>query len=237
MASFINAVTLDEILALNAKTKGGLEKLNNLKSIHMKGKINQMGMEMPMEMWTKKEKKVRIEVEVQGQKMVMGYDGTTAWWIMPLMGITAPQEMPESQKNDVLEQSESLDEPLLNHKKLGHKVEFLGEDEVEGTKVFKLKMTKKDGKVIEFFLDQETAIELKQVTYTTAEGREVKVESLMGDYKQVEGLLFPGQIDTFANGQPAAKIIFDFIEVNPQLDDSMFAMVPKTESTPVKDEK
>ncbi len=225
--SFLSAATLDEILALNYKTKGGVEKLNNLKSIHMKGKINQSGMEMPIEIWAQKPKKVRMQVAVQGVNIIMAYDGTTAWWIMPMMGINEPQEIPESQRSSVMEQSEMLEEPLLHYKELGHKLELIGEDSVEGAKVYKLKLTKKDGKIHELYLDAESGIELKQVQYIMAQDKEVRVESILGDYKQVDGMMFPGQIDNLSDGNPGPSITIESIVVNPTIEDSFFAMEKK----------
>jgi thioredoxin-related protein len=49
----LSAETLDEILAKNYESKGGLEKLKSINAIKIKGKIVQamMNMEMPMEIW------------------------------------------------------------------------------------------------------------------------------------------------------------------------------------------
>ena len=225
--SALSAATLEEVLAQNYKTKGGVEKLNSLKSVHMKGKFTQMGMEMPMEMWFKKPKQMRMQMNIQGQNMIMAFDGTTAWWIMPMMGINEPQEMPESQKGNITENAEMMDEPLLHYKEQGHKLELVGEEDLEGTKVYKLKMTKKDGKVLEFYLDKESGIELRQVQYTMAQDQEVKVESIFGDYKQVEGMMFPGQIDMVANGNPTGSMLISEIIVNPVIDAGFFTMEKK----------
>jgi len=225
--SFLNAATLEEILAKTYKTKGGVEKLNSVKSLYMKGKFSQMGMEMAMEMWFKKPKQMRMQINIQGQTMVMAFDGTTAWWIMPMMGINEAQEMPESQRGNITENAEMMDEPLLHYKELGHKLELVGEELLEGTKTYKLKMTKKDGKVMEFYLDAESGIELRQVQYTMAQDKEVKVESVYGDYKQVDGMMFPSQIDMLANGNPTGSMLMEEIVVNPTLEDSFFVMEKK----------
>jgi len=228
----LSAATLEEILAQNAKTKGGVDKLNSVKSIHMKGNISQNGMEMAMEMWVKKPKFMRMQINAMGQNLVMAFDGNIAWWIMPMMGINEPQEMPESQKAGISENAEMLDEPLINFKELGHKIELLGEEELEGTKVYKLKLTKKDGKVVDYYLDAETGIELRTTQYVLNQDKEVKMESVLGDYKLVDGLMFPHQIDMLANGTPTGSMQVSEITVNPVVEDDFFKMEKKTESKP-----
>jgi len=47
-------------------------------------------------------------------------------------------------------------------------------------------------------------------------------ETFMNDYKTIEDLVYPGNIESKAGGQTMAKIIIDSIEFNKDLDDSLF---------------
>jgi hypothetical protein len=56
-------------------------------------------------------------------------------------------------------------------------------------------------------------------------GTEMEIETSIGDYKQVEGMMFPHAIEAGAKGSPQRqKISVDKIEINPSIDDSRFKM-------------
>ena len=218
--------TLEQVLAKNYKARGGLEKLKGIKTIYLEGKMTieaAQSMEIPVKMWIKKPNKIRTETVIQGQTIVQAFDGEKAWWIMPLMGSKEPQLMPEMQAKQIKEQSESWD-PLVNYKKLGYKLEYLGKDEIEGTEVYKLKLTKKDGSVSYHYLDVESGIEIMTETYMKRGETEYKVETVFGDYKEVNGIMFPFYFESKANGKTVSLMTFNKIEVNPEIDDSIFTM-------------
>ena len=142
------SITLQEILKKNYEARGGLEKLKSIKTLYIEGKmINpQQNVEMPMKMWFKEPDKMRIEMEMMGKKLVQAYDGKDAWWIMPFLG-PEPKLMPEEEAKNFKEDSQSFS-PLIDHEKRGIKIEYVGEDDLEGTKVYKLKLTYKTGKTV-----------------------------------------------------------------------------------------
>jgi outer membrane lipoprotein-sorting protein len=93
-ASFLNtasAQTLDEILNKHFKAVGQ-EKLVAVETFLIKAKLSQMGMEFPMEMKIKKPNKFRVEMEMQGQKIIQAYDGSKGWMIAPMLS-PEPQEL------------------------------------------------------------------------------------------------------------------------------------------------
>lgn len=225
------AETLDEILAKNYESKGGLEKLKSINSIKIKGKIVQamMNMEMPMEIWYKKPNKIRMESEFQGRKVVQGYDGNIAWWIMPFLGSDDPQEMGEEQAREVKEMSESMD-PLVDYKEKGYKLELVGKEDMEGTEVYKLKMTKKNNKVEFFYLDIESGIELKSSSYVKRGENEILVETFFGDYQEVDGVVMAFQMEVKADNQTSVTMTFQEFKFNIEIDDALFVMPPKKEA-------
>ncbi len=225
------AETLDEILAKNYESKGGLEKLKSITSIKIKGKIVQamMNMEMPMEIWYKKPNKIRMESEFQGRKVVQGYDGNIAWWIMPFLGSDDPQEMAEEQAREVKEMAESMD-PLMDYKEKGYKLELVGKEDMEGTEVYKLKMTKKNDKVEFFYLDTESGIELKSSSYVKRGENEILVETFFGDYQEVDGVVMAFQMEVKADNQSSVTMTFQEFKFNEEMDDALFVMPPKKEA-------
>ncbi|MCK4836715.1 MAG: outer membrane lipoprotein-sorting protein [Candidatus Aminicenantes bacterium] len=220
--------TLDEILAKNYESKGGLEKLKSVKSIKIKGKIVQamMNMEMPMQVWYKKPNKIRMESEFQGRKIIQGYDGKIAWWIMPFLGSDDPQEMGEEQAREVKDMADSMD-PLVDYKEKGYKLEFMGKEDLEGTEVYKLKMTKKNNKEEFYYLDIDSGIELKTTAYVKRGENEILVETIFGDYQEVDGLMMAFQIEVRTNNQTSVTMTFEEFKFNEEMEDSLFVMPPK----------
>jgi len=217
--------TLEEILAKNYQARGGIEKLKSIKTMYIEGKIviPAQGMEMPIKMWQKRPNKMRTETTLQGKTIVQAYNGQKAWWIMPFMGTGKPQEMPETQAKQFKEQAESMD-PLIYYKERGYKLEYVGKEEVEGTEVYTLKLIRKDGRVVYHYLDTETGIEIKTMTYIKRGESDLKVETEIGDYKPVKGIMMPFSIASKVNGKLVSQIVFEKIELNLPLQDSMFDM-------------
>jgi outer membrane lipoprotein-sorting protein len=220
--------TLDEVLAKNYESRGGLEKLKAIKTMTIEGKLIQGGgnLEIPLHLVSKKPNKMRMEVEFQGKKIVQAYDGKTAWWIMPFLGINEPKEMAEREAKETIEQAESLD-LLVDYKDLGHQLELVGKEDLEGTDVYKLKLTRKNGKEVLFYLDCETGIQLRSSTYVKREESENLVETIMGDYNEVSGVIVPFQIETKVNGKSEVTMTFSKIKINEKVDDSIFEIPVK----------
>ncbi len=62
-----------------------------------------------------------------------------------------------------MEDQADFDGPLVDYKEKGNTVEYLGKEEMEGTKVHALKVTKKNGDVATLYLDADSFLELKAV--------------------------------------------------------------------------
>lgn len=230
--------TTDEIIAKNLEAKGGLDKITAIKSGKATGKMMNRGIEMPITMWYVKPDKIKMEMSFSDKKMTFAYDGKIAWQISPFSGSTDPQEMTGDMADNMKENIENLNDPLIDYEKKGHKVEFIGKDEMEGTEVLKLKLTLKSGKESTLFIDAETFIELKTVSINkTSDGQEMTIENVMGDYKPVAGVMMAHSISITMNGQESGSITFDSFEPNIQLPDDFFSMPPKTEQVEKKEEE
>jgi hypothetical protein len=75
------------------------------------------------------------------------------------------------------------------------------------------------------YLDADSYLAIREESKRTVRGSEVEVESTIGDYKEVGGLLIPHSIQNGAKGRPEKQdIVIDKIELNPPLDDARFKM-------------
>lgn len=209
--------TVDEIIAKNLQSKGGIEKLKALKSLKWIGKISVYGMvEIPMVMYFKRPNLMRQEIEFQGQKIINLFDGEKAWTIDPFMGSGEPMELTGNQAESIKEQAD-LDGPFVDHKEKGIKIELLGKEDVEGTPAYKLKVINKDGKETIFYLETNSCLEIK-----VGSAVDIQASVFFSDYKEVDGLKFPFSIHSSGGPKGGTQIIFEVIELNPELDDSLF---------------
>jgi len=224
----LSAQTLDEILKSYYEARGGYDQVKAVKSMKATGKQMMQGIEIPFTFYQKRPNLLRAELTVQGQAIIQGYDGETAWLINPLTGSTDPQTLPEEQAKQIIEQAD-MDGHLFDYKEKGHTVELIGKEDMEGTEVFKLKVTLKDGDIRYDFLDAEYFVELKVTAKIVRQETEIEVDTYMSDYKEVGGLMIAHSMETRRGGTTVSQITMDTIELDVEVDDSMFKMPAKTE--------
>lgn len=232
-------MTADEIIAKYIETRGGMDALKAVKSARMSANISMAGMEMAISMVFKRPNMIRVDTEVQGMTVVQAYDGETGWAIMPMMGSPEPSKLPEDQLKQMREQSD-FDGPLVDYKEKGHTVELVGKEDVEGTEAYKLKLTKKNGDVVNYYLDSEYFLVFKQEGRTNMQGMEVNATTNISDYKEVGDIVLPHSTEIIAEGAPAGVVItVNDVELNVDVDESQFAFPepPAEEPMEEKDEK
>lgn len=212
----LNAQNLDDVLAKFFKAVNQ-DKLSKVQSIVSKGKIKQMGVEIPMSMWQERPNKVRVEGTFSGQSFIQTFDGTKGWNLNPFTGVTEPKEMSADEIKQAKDQSD-IDGFLFNYKEKGYKVELLPDEDVKGTKAYVISVMKSDSSVIKHYISSESNLLVK--TKFSAMGAEI--ESLMGDYKDIDGIKMPHNIETAMNGQVMMQIVLDEVKFNEDIPDTLF---------------
>jgi outer membrane lipoprotein-sorting protein len=233
VAGAAHAQTADELVAKNLKAKGGLDNLKAVQGMKITGRVTLPGagggggMEIPMSIVTKRPNRFRQESEFNGQKIVVGFDGTKAWMVNPMMGQGA--QAIEGDRLEVVKQQADLDGPLVDYKAKGTTIEVQGVETVDGKQVNKLKVTPKSGRPVTLYLDAATGLEYKTVMEAPADAAgpgapAATLESIFSNYQTVGKLTMPHTIQQRANGQ-VLQINIDKIELSPaSVDDSLFAM-------------
>lgn len=237
LSPLVQSQSLDEIIKNNLEAKGGAEKINAFKTGKMSGKMVMQTFELPFTMWLKKPNQVKMEMVFQGTTMTFGYDGNIVWQISPFAGGTEPQEVTGEQADQIKDTGEIMDEPFIDYMKKGHKIELIGKEDMEGTEVFKMKLTRKDGREIYYFIDTEVFIELKtSTTKKKQDGTEIKIDTTFGDYKPVAGVMMPHSL-SFSINQQTMSMTLDAIEPNVELAEDFFSMPKKKSESPAQETK
>ena len=223
------AQTADEIVEKNIQARGGRDKIKAVQTLRMTGTMKiGSGMEAPFTLEMARPAKARMEFTLQGMTAVQAYDGKTGWALMPFLGKKDAEPMAAEELSQMEEQSD-LDGALVDYKEKGHQVEYLGKADLEGTPVHKLKVTLKNGKVVTYYVDAEHFLELKTESKNKIQGQEMETETLIGDYKEVGGVLFAHSMESKIKGGPTAmSMSIAKIEVNPEFAASRFEMPKPT---------
>ena len=227
----IQAQSVDEILENYFENTGGRAQWEALQGVKYKAKVNQMGMEIPIDIVELKSGKQMTVINFQGQTIKQGvFDGTVVWSINMM---TQKAEKSDQETTDnVIREMGSFPDPFLNYKYLGYAAELMGTEEMDGSECFKIKLTKKplivDGEEVEnatyYYFDTENFVPLVvQSEIKSGEMKGQMSESKMSDYQEVGGLYFPFSLTQGLKGQEGQVISFEEIILNPEIADSEFA--------------
>ncbi|SNS71935.1 hypothetical protein SAMN05421640_0982 [Ekhidna lutea] len=224
-------VSVDEIIDGYFENTGGKDAWANLKGIKMTAKVNQGGMEIPLEIVQLADGRQYTQFTFQGMTLRQGvYDGETLWGTN-FQSMKAEKSDAESTENMKLDANDFPDS-FLNYKDKGYTAELLGTETIEGAETYKVKLTKEprmmDGKEVEdvsfYYFDTEAFVplavdqEIKQGPQAGSIGR-----STMSDYQEVDGLYFPFSLTQGVKDGPSQPLIIESIELNPEVSESTFA--------------
>lgn len=232
-------LTLDQIVQKHLDALGGLDKLKAINTLSATGKATMQGglMEAPMLMQMKRPSSMRMELTVQGKKMVQAFDGTTAWMINPMTGSDAPQKASDDDTQEMKDSADIDFSSLANYKEKGSTVELMGTEDVEGNPAYKLKVTKKNGRVEHQYLDTKTYLPIKTTTRRKQMGSELEIDAYPTNFKPVNGVLFPFTVDQKVGGKSMIQIALDKVDVNKPIDDAIFQFPEKPKAEPKAEPK
>jgi len=240
LALSVSAQTADEIIDKHIKAMGGAEKIKAVMSVKATGKMKAGPMELPVTLTKARPDKVRMDFTVQGMTGTQAFDGTTGWLVMPFMGKKEPEKMSEDMLKDIRDEAD-FDGALFDYKTKGNKVEYIGKEDVQGSPAYKLKVTTKQGTETMQYIDAETYLTIKTEAKRKIQGQEVESETTIGDYKEIDGMLFPHSMESHAKGAPGGQsITVEKYELNAKVDPATFTMPEVKKEEPkaeVKKEK
>jgi len=217
---------LDDILARNLAARGGADKLRAIKSLRATGKITLGGGNFSLTAEfgevIDRPNRIRTEITIQGLTQISASDGTDAWTVSPFQGRRDAERASVDDKRQI-EQTAELDGPLVDWRTKGHRIEYLGIENVDGTPAIKLRVTRKDGDLQYVFLDPDTALEIRITTVRKVRGTENIEETDLGEYQQVSGVWLPFSLESGPQGQRReSRIRIERVEPNVAVESAWF---------------
>lgn len=255
-------LTAAQIAEKNSEVRGGLKTWRAVQSMTLRGKLtaggNQRGalptpppggrsvgrmvpprpveeVQLPFVMELKRPKKMRFELQFNGETALQVSDGTNGWKLRPFLNRREVEPYTAEEAKIASAQAE-LDGPLMDYAAKGTRIELAGMEKVENRDNYKLKLTMKDGHSTHVWIDAQTFLETKiEGQPRRLDGTYHQVEIYYRDYHQVNGLQIPYLMETkvlpvaktalgFRDAPlPAERTIIESVMVNPNLDDTLFA--------------
>ena len=204
----------------------------------MIAKVNQQGMEIPLEILQLSDGRQMTSINFQGKEIKQGvFDGETLW-SHNFMTMKAEKSDAEATANFKLN-SNDFPDSFVDYKEKGYTVELLGKETIDGAETFKVKLVKEpvmvDGNqeddVSFYFFDTENFVPIAiQSEVKSGPGKGAMSEVTMSDYQEVDGLYFPFSMTQGVKGQPGSPLTIESIVLNPEVADDAFAFPDEMET-------
>ena len=226
-ASAAQALSVDELIAKNAAARGGLDKIEAIKTLKAEGKMRFIGgfgsIDLSFVQYKQAPDSVRTEATVQGLTQVQSWDGKEAWQISPFQGRRDPERMSADDAKSMADDA-PIAGSLIGYKERGDQVEYLGTEDVDGTNAYKLKVTFKNGDVEYVYLDPDHYVEIRTVGQRKVRGTLIEDINDFGDYELVAGVYFPFSVDSRTRGDGGETVLtVEKAQANAPLDATLFA--------------
>ncbi|MEJ2086174.1 MAG: hypothetical protein P8Y44_10925 [Acidobacteriota bacterium] len=218
------SVDLETVLREYYGARGGEKRIESVDAARFVGSV-WMGDEIEgsFVLVFKRPGKTRLELTVDGRVGVQVFDGSTAWAMFPLDGDAAATLLGEDRTKLMAEQAD-LEGPLVDWQAKGHRLQLQGIEDLDSGPAYSIDVTLETGAVRHFYLDVTTMLTVRQTGLWKVDGDEVAFETRLGDYHEVDGLMFPHLVETRTRGATSSqRFVVERVELEPHLADDLFA--------------
>lgn len=224
-ALFLNSCSQspDDIIDKSVKASGGAEAYKNLKTISCSMKTTVLNFELMSNLFFKLPDKMRAEYIFQDKKGIGIINGNTGWSYSDSL-IVLDESSFNSLKSQMESQLDFFINPLYNYQKKGLKVEYVGDEKVDGKDVHKIRTIAKDSSEVYYFIDKNTYLIQRTNSKTLVNNVFVEATAVFSDYKKINGLLIPSVIGIFTEGRKTAEMKFEKVDINTNLNDALFSV-------------
>jgi hypothetical protein len=215
------AQTVDDIIQKYANAMGGLDNFKKIKTAKLTGIASAQGNDFPLTVQIINEKAMRTDVEAMGQAVINCYKDGKGWKINPFAGATTATDVTGEELDEFKSQS-FLTSQLMDYKARGYKAELLGQEDVDGTKAYKIKLTTGDNKIDTYYIDPATYMVIKFIGTRSVMGQDMELETYFGDVKDFGGVKFSMSRTVKAGGQTVQEVHLDKVELDVPIDEKIF---------------
>jgi len=221
--SLVNGYSQDaeKIFDCYIKKSGIIDFDKEIKCLKIVGKtVSPMG-EFVTTIYRKLPNLIRLESDIQGNKIIQSFDGEKAWMVNPFMGFSEPQILDE--KQSMMIKFQAKQETLFkNYKENGISINYESEEKVKNVDCCKLKIKYNDGNVENIYymyIGKNDCLPIK-ISYNTEFG---DVDIFYSDYKSIKNnIYYPYKIEMIFGNQFSNTTTIEQIIVNQDINDDIF---------------
>ena len=211
-----------EIVAMAVDAYGGLEKLQAVKNIVVEGRTaanSPMGpMNLDVKVYQVYPDKLRQDIKMPQGEMSVAFDGTSGFALTPMGPQPLPPEMTASLKDSIFREQVWLLVNLMQD----DSIQYAGTEEVMGKPTAIVFAKQPSGEMLRVFISEETHYIVKMEFRETEQGVALNKESLMDDYRDVDGVKIPYHLVQNVEGEQFTETHISSVTINAELDESLF---------------
>jgi Tetratricopeptide repeat len=221
----VASLSADDIIARYVTARGGAEKMSAIQNIIYRGVYTEGEHTSPHAAMSLMRPFYKLvgDAEQPNREFAEGYDGS-AWEFYADPGIVIRTVGAASAAG---RHATSIDGPLIANRERGWTVTLLGRENVGGRDAYRLHVRMADGFEQDDFVDAETFLLIaeRKSAPIHAFGASVTSEERIGDYRPVNGVLFPFEHREveIATGRVLNQMQWTSIVVNHDLDVRVFS--------------
>jgi hypothetical protein len=215
----VKELTVDDIIKNFTNAFGGSEKLRSIKSVYSAGTLTTQGYEIPFKTWSINNEGTRMDMEIQGKNNITVTTKTEGWTLFRTQNHRKPV------KSDATLWRESAEEldltgDLFDYKAKGNTAELIEKVATSDHEFYNIKVIRKSGTVVNYYLDTETFLVKQKILNKTVEGKVVEFIETAGAYsKNADGFVYA---TSYSYKPVNIKIYYTDYEVNKGIDSSIF---------------
>ncbi len=200
-------VTAATVLEDYISAIGGKEKLSMVKSVVSKGGMEMMGKTIDLETYQMAPGMLKMKVAMGA--MVMSdvvFDGTKVSSAGNVS--TEGKEFEDAKENAMMF-------PQMEYATKGYTTELKGTEPLKGGPAYKIVVTSPSGKKKTQFYDVKSSLMVKEIrTEEGPGGQEMTVESVISDYRAVDGIMIPYAVTVTGAAPVPLEMKMNTIEIN-----------------------
>ena len=221
-ASEADMAKAKEILAAAVDAHGGLEKLQAVKNIVMEGHTtanSPTGPQIEGTSYYVYPDKFRQDLKMPQGEMAYVFDGTSGFVLTPMGVQPIPPQMAATFKNAVFQEPLWL---LTNLSQNDIPIQYAGTEDVQGKPTSILLLPQPSGEMMKLFVSEDTHYIVKIAYPDSSQGITVNRETLLNDYRDVDGVKVAYHAVQNIDGQLFSESRITRITLNAELEESLF---------------
>lgn len=221
--SYDENITLDEILKKHSDAVGGEEAWDAVETIKFTGSMYTKSATYKTAAIFKRPNLCRIDFQSGRMYFMEAYDGNIPWQMTPAER-AVPKVLKGKRASEMIDTCD-FEGPLVDHKKKGHEIKYMGVEEVEERPAYLLEVKTRTGNTDLYYLDTETFLPFMVKGKTTIQDKSVNTTIKVGEYIEIGEILIPFSYEFIVDENPDKETMkIKTVQINNEFDHEIFTL-------------